>query len=112
MDSTGSERRRSTPPWIFGLLYMPGGVYQGFLMTALPFILRQQSVPVERIAAISAIASSPTIWFFLWAGIVDIGFRRQTWLILAATVSASALFIAMLQSPVGHLNAITVILTL
>jgi PAT family beta-lactamase induction signal transducer AmpG len=112
MDPMESEPRRSTPPWIFGLLYMPGGVYQGFLMTALPFILRQQNVPVEKIAAISAIASAPTIWFFLWAGIVDLGFRRQTWLIGASTVSASALFVAMLQSPATHLDAITVILTL
>src|SRR5690349_17080187 len=102
MNTGGSEAKRNTPPWLFGLLYMPGGVYQGFLMTALPFILRQQGVPVDRIAAISAITQSPTIWFFLWAGIVDIGFRRQTWLILASVVSASALAFAMLQSPAAH----------
>src|SRR4051812_27275083 len=112
MSPTGSERPGRTPPWIFGLLYMPGGVYQGFLMTALPFILRQQNVPVEKIAAISAIASSPTIWFFVWAGIVDVAFRRQPWIIRASAVSATAMFVAMVQSPATHLEAITVILTL
>jgi PAT family beta-lactamase induction signal transducer AmpG len=55
---------------------------------------------------------TPTIWFFLWAGVVDLGFRRQTWLILASAISGSALFAAMLQSPATHLNAMTAILTL
>jgi MFS family permease len=109
MHAAEDGARRDTPPWIFGLLYMPGGVFQGFLITALPFILRQRGVPVDRIAAISAITQAPTVWFFLWAGIVDVGFRRQTWLIGASVVSAACLFAAMLQPPT-HLDVITIVL--
>jgi MFS family permease len=42
---------------------------------------------VERIASIGAVVQSPSVWYFLWAPVVDVKFRRRTWLVLLSVVS-------------------------
>ena len=66
---------------------MPYGAFNGLVAVALPYLLRRHDVSVERIASIGAVVQSPTIWYFLWAPVVDVGFRRRTWVILLSVVS-------------------------
>jgi MFS family permease len=63
----------------------------------MPYLLRNAGLPVDRIAEISALALAPAIWYFLWAPVVDVGFRRRTWLILSSGMSAACLWAALLQ---------------
>lgn len=54
----------------------------------MPFVLRRQGVPVDRIADVVAIATIPSIWFFLYAPVVDVGLRRRTWIMMASAATA------------------------
>ncbi|HEV2288624.1 MAG TPA: MFS transporter [Candidatus Acidoferrales bacterium] len=79
------ELRKPPSPWLFSLLILPLGiVVVGFNFTAFPLLLAQAGVPVDRIASISSIINLPGVIGFLFAPIVDIKFRRRTWLVLAS----------------------------
>lgn len=79
------DLRKPPAPWLFSLLILPLGiVVVGFNFTALPFLLSQAGVPVDRIASISSIINLPGVIGFLIAPAVDIKFRRRTWLVLAS----------------------------
>jgi hypothetical protein len=75
-----SDPKRWPAPWFFSLLILPLGiVVVGFNFTALPFLLAQAGVPVDRIASISSIINLPGVIGFLFAPVVDIKLRRRTW---------------------------------
>jgi PAT family beta-lactamase induction signal transducer AmpG len=67
----------------FSLLILPLGIIVGFKATPLPFLLAKAGVSVDRIATISSLGSLPGVLVFLWAPLVDIKFRRRTWLAIA-----------------------------
>jgi MFS transporter, PAT family, beta-lactamase induction signal transducer AmpG len=100
------------PPWIFGITGLPGGIFQGFLSIALPFLLRKAGVPVEGIAAIIATASLPTIYYFLWSPVVDVGMKARNWLMLSAITSAACAYFAFLLPIPGQLSLFTALLFL
>jgi hypothetical protein len=54
-------RERVPAPWLFGIAILPYGVYGGFVITALPYLLRKAGLPVDRIAGISALAVMPAV---------------------------------------------------
>ena len=82
-------------PWLFGITVLPYGVYYGFITTAMPYLLRNAGVAVDRIAAISALALAPAVWYFVWAPLADIGLRRRAWLMWTAALSAVCVLAAM-----------------
>ena len=99
--------RRWPPPWLFLPLILPGGIYSGFIITALPFLLGQAKVPVEKIANIASLLYFPAIIYFLWAPLVDMKLRRRTWLVLTSFLSAGALMAAMPLVGERHLTLVT-----
>jgi MFS family permease len=76
---------------------------------ALPYLLRRHGITVERIASISALVQAPTIWYFLWAPVVDVRFRRRTWLMALAVASAACSALAIWHDA-GAIRALTVLL--
>src|SRR5262249_359453 len=74
--------------WVFALGAAPYGSFNGLVAVALPYVLRRHGIPVERIAAIGASVSAPTIWYFLWAPIVDVKLRRRSWVLLLSMATA------------------------
>jgi len=76
---------------------------------ALPYLLRRHGITVERIASISALVQVPTIWYFLWAPIVDVRFRRRTWLMALAVASAACSALA-IGRDAGAIRSLTVLL--
>src|SRR5258708_5415965 len=101
------ERRPA--PWLFGITNLPYGIYSGFIATARPYLLRNAGLPVDRIADISALAYAPAVWYFLWAPVVDTGFRRRTWVILSSAMSAACLWAALQQHLPSRLAAFTIL---
>jgi len=75
------------PPWLFGILSIPYGIFNGILVVLIPFLLRKHGVSPDRIANVIAISSIPNVWYFLWSPIVDTGLLRRTWVLIAAGVS-------------------------
>jgi len=87
------------PPWLFGFLAAPAGIYYwGVSALLIPYLLRKHGVPVNRIAGVVAIASIPNIWFFLWSPVVDLGLRRRTWILLSAALASLCGLVAILES--------------
>lgn len=80
-----------TPPWIFGLTNLPFGVAGTYSGVAMPFLLRQVGVPIDKIAALAALALLPAAYQLFWAPVLDLGIRRRTWLVLCASGGAICL---------------------
>lgn len=87
--------RASAPLWLFALAAAPYGAFNGLVAVALPYVLRRHAIPVEHIATIGSIVQAPTIWYFLWAPVVDVRLRRRTWVILLSLGSALSCALAL-----------------
>src|SRR5690242_3927564 len=83
-------RRAPPPAWLLGVMAMPYGGFNGVVAVGLPYLLRKQGVGVERIASIAALVQAPAIWYVLWAPMVDIKFRRRTWIVALSILSGIA----------------------
>jgi hypothetical protein len=102
--------RPSPPPWIFGVLILPLGMYRGFIWTALPFLLGKAGVAVEDISHISALLQIPPILMFPSTPVVDVKLRRQTWLMLGAAGAAICMWLACPLVSTSRANLLAAIL--
>ena len=78
-------------PWVFMILILPFGVAGGYVSVAVAYLLAQQGVSVERIAALVAMSLVPHTWKFAWAPIADVTLTRKRWHVLAGTVTAAGI---------------------
>ena len=90
---------------------MPNGIANAIIVILMPYVLRQQGVPIDRIAEVVAIASIPNVWYFLYSPLVDLGLRRRTWILLAAAIAGVCSALAILLIP-ASLAAVTAMLFL
>ena len=86
---------------------MPYGAFNGVVAVAIPYLLRKQGISVERIATIVALVQAPAVWYVLWAPVVDMKFRRRTWIVLLGVASAGATAIALHLTTIGLIGAAT-----
>lgn len=80
----------ATPPrrrLLFAVLYFAEGAPIGFLWWALPTILRDQGVAVDRIAALVSLLVLPWSLKFLWAPLLDV-LRGPRWTLRGWIVSS------------------------
>lgn len=87
--------RPRTRRFALALLYLGEGAPIGYLWWALPTKLRLADLPVERIAALTALLTLPWTFKFLWAPLVD-AFRSRRygvkpWIVGAQAVMAATL---------------------
>lgn len=73
-----------------GLTNATFGMMGGFSAVTLPQILAAEGVPGGHIAAITAVIISPSFWAFLFAPMLDIRFRRRTYALSFALLTAVA----------------------
>lgn len=85
---------RYNPVWLFGILTVPYGSFNGVITVLMPFLLRKHGVPVDRIAGVVAVSAIPNFWYFLWSPVVDTGLLRKTWAMIAAGASALCAWVA------------------
>jgi MFS family permease len=79
-------------PFIYLLLIVPFGVMSGYLTVSLAYLLTQEGLSVEQVAAVVALSYVPQTWKFLWAPIADTTLTRKTWYLIGAVVSALGIF--------------------
>jgi hypothetical protein len=89
---------------------LPGGIYNGFTQTPMPFLLEKAGVSVERIANIESLLQLPPIFYFFWAPLVDMKLRRRTWLVVVSFISAACLVAAAPLVGSSHLVLVTALL--
>ncbi len=66
-------------PFVIFFLVFPGGISQGFVSVALPYLLTRQGFSVAETAGIIAIGFSANLWRFIWGPIVDISLSLKKW---------------------------------
>ena len=77
------------------MLIFPFGLVVGFTITALPFLLTRQGIPLDRVAETSAIVMSPTFWGWTICPVLDTGLTRKTYCWLTAIAAAVSLALAL-----------------
>ena len=77
----------------------------------MPFVLRKHGIPVDRIAEVVAIAALPSVWYFFYSPVVDLGLRRRTWVMMSA-VSAGLFCASATLLAGGSLPLLTILLFL
>jgi PAT family beta-lactamase induction signal transducer AmpG len=107
-----AESRRIPPDFVTGMGTLTFGFVVGFSITAMPFLLSKAGVSVDRIAAISATAMSPTFFTFLLTPIVDVGFTRRTYALGLAAATAASLGAALFLLSPARLPLFTALLFL
>jgi MFS family permease len=75
----------------------------------IPFLLRKHGVTPDRIADVIAISSIPNFWYFLYSPVVDTGWLRRTWIMIAGAGSGICAFAA-IAAPSMSLTALTILL--
>ncbi|HTV07369.1 MAG TPA: MFS transporter [Acidobacteriaceae bacterium] len=93
--SESSVERKNPPAWLTGMVFFPFGLVVGFTITALPFLLTRQGIPLDRVAETSAIVMSPTFWGWTVCPVLDTGLTRRTYCWLTATVAAVCIALAL-----------------
>jgi len=90
------------------VLVLPYGFSGSVTALLMPYLLRKYGFPLDRIAGVEAIALLPAIWSFIWSPLADTGFRKRTWVIVAALASgvSAAAAILDIHGPVTLLTAL------
>lgn len=110
--ASDAHSTRIPPPWLVGLSVFPFGLVVGFTITALPFLLTNLGVPLDRVATMSAIVMSPTFWGFLLQPLMDTGLTRRAYCWISATIASICLVAALFLLSPTHLGPTTVLLLL
>jgi len=76
------NRDRVPPVWVLALPWLTFGMLTGFIIVTLPQLLVSDGLSNARIAVVVAIVLSPMFWNFLFAPLLDIGFRRRTYAVI------------------------------
>jgi len=101
---------RRPHPSVFMFLIVPFGAQFGFVQVALAYLLTQNKVSVEAVAALLAAGLAPNVWKFAWAPVIDATLSPKRWYLIGLVgtvigiVSMSAL--PMTASSLPHLTLI------
>jgi PAT family beta-lactamase induction signal transducer AmpG len=90
----GEEKPQLAPP-VFAIVYLPCGLFAGFRLVTLSYLLAAHGVSVAKIAEVGALALLPTTWQFLFGPIIDVSLDPRRWhLIAVLTVALSLVLFA------------------
>lgn len=95
------------PPWAVGLGFLPLGVTLGSVITIMPFVLANDGVTADRIAALSALALSPMFWGVMFAPLIDATWNRRAYVAVGGAVTAIGLASAGVNLSAQHLTLLT-----
>ena len=70
-------KRRIPPVWLMGLSNATLGFSTGLVFFALPQLMAAKHLPEPEIAAVTAVAMSPTFWAFVLSPTLDVRFSRN-----------------------------------
>ena len=82
---------REFKAWMVGVAYLPFGLFNGFVAAALPLLLTQRGMALDRVAGITFVVLLPSFLSFLLTPLVDCGLPRRVWAGLLASAAALCL---------------------
>jgi MFS family permease len=83
--------RGPLPAPLWALLTLPFGLATGYANVTVPYVLRQEGLPMVIIATVTQVASLPHVVKLLWAPALDAGPRRRSWFFGSIFVTAACL---------------------
>lgn len=109
--STSPNLDKHPHPSIFMFLFLPFGVWSGYVTVTIGYMLTKAGIPLEKVAPIIAITLLPNIFKFIWAPLVDTTLKVKKWYIIAnAGTALGILLTAILPLKVENLTLLTVII--
>jgi PAT family beta-lactamase induction signal transducer AmpG len=114
IDLYTQRMRRGAPAWLAGITYLPFGLFSGFPMIAMPFLLTARGVSLDHVAAITSVVLIPTFTGFLVVPMVDCGLSRRTWALIWAAwlgICAAGGILLLDRAAAGHAIGFTALLT-
>lgn len=106
--------RRGAPVWVLGISYLPFGLFSGFPLVAMPFLLTARGMSLDRVAMITSLVLIPSFTSFLLCPLVDCGLQRRTWALIWAvctSICAAAGVLLLDRAASGHVAAFTAFIT-
>ena len=89
---------RPVPPvWLLGLSDATIGLANGIIVFVMPQLMAGAHVPEPKIAAITALATTPGFWFVFFSPILDVRFSRRWYATVFAALSGVAVAAAVLN---------------
>jgi MFS family permease len=98
-------KRSYSPPWLFCLSCIPYGVVGSFQATVMPFLAEREGLSLGSIGWLTVAVMIPTWVQFVYAPIVDVGFKRKHWLVIMSAISACFLMATCHVSITDHRGA-------
>lgn len=82
---------QSSHPIVFLVLYLPFGIFPGYLTVTLAYLFSKNGVPVAEIAGLAAVNLLPQVLKVIWAPIVDATLSLKKWYVIATFIVAGCL---------------------
>jgi len=82
---------RSSHPIVFLILYLPCGIFTGYLTVTLAYLFSKSGISISMIAGLTAINLIPQIFKFLWSPLVDATLSLKKWYIIATLATSAGL---------------------
>ena len=92
-----NSTRRVPPVWLMGLSNTTLGFSSGIIFFVMPQLMAAAHVPEAKIAAITALASTPGFWSLFFAPMLDVRFSRRWYATVLAALSGTAAAAAVLN---------------
>lgn len=105
-----NSTHRVPPVWLMGLSNSTLGFSNGVLFLVMPQLMAAAHVPEPKIAAITALASTPGFWFVFFSPILDVRFSRRWYATVLAALSGAAAAVAILS--LHHLQMLQIALVI
>ncbi len=83
--------KKSAPPFAFLILLLPFGISAGYAGVTLAFMLGKAGLAAALITQITANATAPQMFKFLWAPVVDATWRPKAWYALGAVLTGGSI---------------------
>lgn len=79
---------QGAPPWVFGLMFLPLGLFTGALTVVFPFLAARHGMSVAAIGSVIGAGMLASPMKLLWTPLVDLVGTLRGWVVASATITA------------------------